>query len=145
MAYSGPMVAVIFIPVESDIIGCRTERCRIWSMGGLPVVSLPAEVDVNNAHLLRGALIHACREGGPVVVVDMTATTFIDARVIGVLASLRKRMHDAGGELRLVVRSAKLLRLLRVTHQDRLFRIFPNLDEAVTTDRPHQEPSARAA
>jgi anti-anti-sigma factor len=116
-------------------------------MGCLPVISLPTEVDAFNVHLLRDAVLEVCAESTSVVVVDMTATTFIDAAAIGVLLPLGKRLHDSGGELRLVVSGAQVQRLLvlEVIRMNRFSRTFPNLTEALATDRLHLTHYAEAA
>jgi anti-anti-sigma factor len=130
--------------VEIDVAAYQPEGCRIWSQGGLPVVSLPREVDIANAHLLRSALLEACT-GASVVVVDMTITTHFGATGIGVLAPIRKQLQDAGGELRLVIRNAQVLRILEVLKMDQMFGIFTNMPEALAIDRRDSLPYDQAA
>ena len=113
-------------------------------MGGLPIVSVPAEVDISNAHLLRSALLEVCT-GDSVVGVDMTATTFRDATGVGVLAPMTTRLQDTGGELRLVIGNANVWRVLEVLGLDRVFHIFTNLPEALASDRRDPLPYDQAA
>jgi anti-anti-sigma factor len=134
MKYSRPALAAVSVQVEIDIAVYRPEGCRIWSTGGLPVVSLPAEVDIANTDLLRSALLEVCT-GDSVVVVDMTITTLLTAAGVGILAPIGKRLQDAGGELRLVVGNARVQLVLELLKMDRLFRTFTNLPEALASDR----------
>jgi anti-anti-sigma factor len=141
MQYFRPALVAPFEPPE---VGIRPEGCRIWSMGHLPVVALPAEVDILNAHLLHAALLEACI-GAPVVVVDMTATTHIDASGFNVLVTFRNLLRRVDGELRLVIRSAHVRRVMGVIGLDQIFRIFTDLDEALPGDRSRALPYERAA
>ena len=102
---------------------------------GLPVVSAPDEIDVGNAAELRGALLAAAAEHQPVVVVDMADTEFLDSTGLNVLVRARKQADDDGAELRLVVRSAALHRVLNVTGVASMFRIYDNVEEALQAAR----------
>lgn len=144
MRYSQPTLAAVSVLVEIDVAAYRPEGCRIYSLGGLQVVSPPGEVDIANAHLLRSALLEACT-GASVVIVDMTMTTHFGAAGIGVLVSIGKQLQDAGGELRLVVRNAHVQRILEVVKIDQMFRIFMNLHEALAIDRRDPLPYGQAA
>ena len=55
------------------------------------------------------------------------------------LVRARKRAAAGGGELRLVIRDASLLRGFAVTGIDRMFPIFPSLAEALALG-PHAAP-----
>lgn len=144
MNYSRAPLTTVAARVEIGVPAYRPEGCRIWSIGNLPIVSLPAEIDIANAHLLRSALQKVCSEGS-VVVADMTITTLLTAAGIGVLAPIGKRMQDSGGELLLVVSNAKIRFILEVLKLDGLFRIFTTLSEALAADHRDSLPCDRAA
>jgi anti-anti-sigma factor len=124
---------------ENDVSAHIPQGCQVSSMGGLPIISLPAEVDVLNIHLLRDAVLEARAEGASVVVVDMTMTTYIGAAAIGVLLPLATRLHNSGGELRLVIGGAGMPQrlLIEVYQLNRFSRIFTNMTE-VLADALHQ-------
>ena len=130
----------------TDIVGAtyHPEGCRIWFTSGFPVVSVPAEVDLLNDHLLRSALLKVCT-GTAVVIVDMTSTSHFSAAAIGALVTNGKRLQDSGGELRLVVGSAHLQRVLKAVKVDQMFPISPTLAEALASDRRDPLPHAEAA
>jgi anti-anti-sigma regulatory factor len=48
-------------------------------VGGLPVITSPAEIDIANAGELRAALLAAAKRGDASVVVDMSGTAFCDS------------------------------------------------------------------
>ena len=62
------------------------------------VVRVAGEVDIVTAPLLQRHLDAAIATGRPVVV-DLSETTFLDARGVAALVSARKHMHRAGGRL----------------------------------------------
>jgi STAS domain-containing protein len=51
----------------------------VRQVGGLPVITSPAEIDIANAGELRGALLAAAKRGDASVVVDMSGTAFCDS------------------------------------------------------------------
>lgn len=106
------------------------QEFRVWSLGGLPVVSVPVEVDIGNAEGLDAALA-AAGAGHPTVVADMSGTEFCDSSGLRVLLSAASRARAGGGELRLVTEAVPVLRVLAVTGVDRLFPIFATLPEAL--------------
>jgi anti-sigma B factor antagonist len=122
----------------------RPAGCRIWYADGIPVVSVPAEVDINNVYLLRSALFETAT-GSSVVVVDMTTTTFIDATGINALVAISNRLQPVGGEIRLAIGTERLRDMLQLLGLDHLFRIFTNLNEALRGDWSDSVPYAEAA
>jgi anti-sigma B factor antagonist len=95
------------------------------------VVTLPAEIDMANADHVFADLQAALAPGVTTVVADMTATTFCDSRGIHALVMAHQRAAASGAELRLVVPSAYVLRVLALTGLDRWLAIYPGLQEAL--------------
>jgi anti-anti-sigma factor len=65
------------------------------------------------------------------VIADMTATTFWDCSGIRVLMHAHHQAAAHNAELRVVIRSARVLRILAMTQVDYLLLIHPGLDEAL--------------
>jgi len=108
---------------------------------GVPVVTLPAEVDVTSPDVLRAALLLAPRHGHATIVVDMTQTQLCDSSGLNMLVRAHKRAVAEGGELRLVIPDTSMLGgVLAVTGIDRLIPSFTSLDEALA-----ETPAARTA
>lgn len=106
---------------------------RVWSVGGVPVVTPPREVDVTNAERFGAALAGAGRNQ-PVLVVDMTSTEFCDSSGIGALAVAVGRARSAGGELRLVVGSPAVRKVLAMTGIDTICVLCDTVPEAIAAD-----------
>jgi anti-sigma B factor antagonist len=114
---------------------------RSWALGGLPIITTPAEIDLANAHELRRALIAAGGAEHATVVLDMTQTAVCDSNALNVLVRARRQAMAEGGEVRLVIREESLLRLFAVTGIDRMFPIFARLPEALAPG-PGSAPAA---
>jgi anti-sigma B factor antagonist len=104
----------------------------VATISGLPVVRGPAEIDITNAGQLRAALLAAEGQGHVTVVVDLSETAFCDTAALQVLVLAHRRADAEGGELRLVVRAATLLRLFSLTGVDHVIPSFATVDQAVS-------------
>jgi anti-sigma B factor antagonist len=113
---------------------------EVRSLGGLPVVTAPAEIDIRNASELRAALLSAAT-GNPTIVADLSDTEFCDSSGLSVLVMAMKRAQADGGEFRLVVRAPSVLRIFAVTGVDKVFRTFGSLPEAVAGQPPRFTPA----
>ena len=102
----------------------------VETIGDVPVVAAPEEIDITTAYGLRAALASAAR-GQATVVVDMTRTHACDTTGLHVLVRAHKRALAKGGELRLVISSPNIRALFASTGLDRVIRHFGSLDEAL--------------
>lgn len=96
----------------------------------MPIVTPPLEVDIGNAEAFGAALTAASRDH-TTVVVDMTSTEFCDSSGLSALAAALCRAQAAGGELRLVVGSPVVRKVLAVTGMDSVCVVFDQLPEAI--------------
>jgi anti-sigma B factor antagonist len=108
-------------------------------LGGLPVVTPPAEIDIGNAGRLREALVSASSVHATIIV-DMTATEFCDSSVLSALAMAVKRAWTGGGELRVVMGAPRARRIFKATGVNRVVRMFENPPEAVAARSPAPRP-----
>lgn len=109
---------------------------RAWKRGALTVVAAPREIDISNSRRLRDELLVAIMRG-TTVVVDMSRTAFCDSTALGVIAAASRELNASGGELRVVSTNRVTLCCMRATGDDRRFRVFPSLHEALSAgDRP---------
>jgi anti-sigma B factor antagonist len=105
---------------------------------GPAVVTLPAEIDMDNADRVGADLLAAFAPGVTAVVADMTATTFCDSRGVRALVLAHKHAGASGAELRLAGPAAGVLRVLAVLGLDGLLAIYPSLSAALPAERAAQ-------
>ncbi|MGA3147161.1 MAG: STAS domain-containing protein [Acidimicrobiales bacterium] len=98
---------------------------------GLLRVAVRGEVDVATAPTLREHLYDAVDRSSGVVVVDLSAVTFIDSTALGVLIGAQERSRDHGTQLRIILNEARIVKIFEITGLTELFSIFPTVAEAV--------------
>jgi anti-sigma B factor antagonist len=111
----------------------NTYELRHWDSGaGRPhVLSGSGEFDLQVAPELRSLLSRLIELGTIDLAVDLTAVTFIDSTVLGVLAGALKRVKGEGGSLVLVSTGGCVRRTIDIAGMDRIFTIHPTLVDAL--------------
>ena len=115
----------------------RDGRFPVELAGGVPVVAAPEEIDITNAPDLRAALLRAAAGGPGTLVADMTRTRFCDSSGLHTLLAAHKRARADGGELRLVIPDAAVLRVFALTGIDRMIPNFTSLHDALAHTSPN--------
>jgi len=105
-------------------------------VSGIPVVTTPAAIDISNVDELRVALLSATAAGYATIVADMSATGFCDSAAFRELERAHQRAVAEGGEIRLVISNAQLLRPFEVTGSRIPMRTFPALAAALADVPP---------
>jgi anti-sigma B factor antagonist len=98
---------------------------------GITVFVLEGRVDTQGATELDGALQAAVSEGKTKMVLDMAEVSYISSSGLRTLADVVTKNRAAGGDLKLVAVSRKVLRVLRIIGFDRFFSMYDTLEEAV--------------
>lgn len=107
------------------------------------VVTLPAEVDAGNSGLVRAALAGALASTPKVVIADGTETGFCDCSAIAALMVIHSQAAAAGAQLRVVVTSAAMRRVIDLVEADRVLLVYPSLEAAQADgSRPPSPPQA---
>jgi anti-sigma B factor antagonist len=94
------------------------------------IVAVTGEVDMNTAPAFEQKLLEAIQEGERVVVIDLTATTFIDSTFLSSLVGAERRLRDRDGSLVIVCADPTLRKIFTITGLDRLYTIVESVDEA---------------
>ena len=97
------------------------------------MVAAPGEVDLTNAEGLRDALLSSLNSGALGLVVDMTATTFIDSAGVTALVRASRRASATEATVRLAVTAAPVLRVLNLVGIDQLLDVHPSVSDAVAS------------
>jgi len=88
--------------------------------GQQAVVSLPEHIDVSNAGQIREALLAVINRGAQALIADMTATISCDQAGAAAVVRAHQRAFTSGTQLRLVVTSEIVRRVLSISGIDRL-------------------------
>ncbi len=98
----------------------------LW-IGHTAVVALPAEIDITIADQVREDLLSVVNQGAALLVADLANTTFCDSSGVSALVRAFRRAQADGGEMRLVVATPAVQRVLALTGVDRLIDIYASV------------------
>jgi anti-sigma B factor antagonist len=94
------------------------------------VLVLHGDLDLHVAPELQDRLTAEIEEGAKLIVLDLSAVTFIDSMALGVLLGAVNRLRPSGGRLRLVVPNPELRRIFEISLLDQVFTLYSTRDEA---------------
>lgn len=103
--------------------------------GDVSVVSVSGEADLASAPELRAALTAAIDGGARRLLVDLSATTFIDSTTLGVLLGAVKRLRPDGGELVVCCTDPNVRRVFEITLLDKIFAIADSVETGLSSLR----------
>ena len=95
------------------------------------MVAVRGEVDLHTAPDLADELSALIGRGAREIVVDLSASTFIDSTTLGVLLHALKRLESRRGRLVIVSNDRRILRTFEITGLDRRFRLEDSLADAL--------------
>lgn len=122
------------------------ERFPALWIGQVAVVTLPAEIDVTNADMIREDLLSVLNQGATLLVADLSKTTFCDSAGVSALVRTFRRASASAAGMRLVVGTPAVQRVLSITGVDRLLDVFPSVAASLAGfhDQGDQVPSESA-
>lgn len=100
------------------------------------MVSVQGDLDLSTAPRLKWMLVDALEQRGSRLVVDLSATTFMDSTALGVLVAIWRRLED-GERLTVVCTKPDVLKIFEYAGMDGAFAIFSTLDEALAHVHGH--------
>jgi anti-anti-sigma factor len=98
---------------------------------GAHLVTAAGELDLAAAPRVATVLSMAVHSPEPVVVLDLTSTTFIDSTALGAIMAASSEAEAAGKTLLVAVGDGPVRRLLEITNLTGRFRIHPDRDAAL--------------
>lgn len=102
----------------------------LW-IGQAAVVTLPAEIDMTNAEMVREELASVLDQGAAPLVADLSTTNFCDSAAVSALVRTFRRARASGRGMRLVVGTPAVQRVLSITGVDRLVATFPSVSASL--------------
>jgi anti-anti-sigma factor len=103
-----------------------------WS-GQTAIIRATGEIDLTVAECLRDALLSAFNAGATALVVDLTATTFLDSAGVTALVRAARRASASEAALRVAVTSPAVLRVLDLVGINQLVPVYPSVAEALAS------------
>jgi len=103
----------------------------LW-IGQVAVATLPAEIDVTNADMVREELLSVINQGALLLVADMSKTNFCDSAGVSALVRTFRRANASASAMRLVVSTPAVQRVLSITGVDRLVDVYPSVAASLT-------------
>lgn len=95
------------------------------------IVGVDGQLVVTNRQEFKQGILDAVEQGARVVIVDFSASGYIDSSGLGALVSLSRRLRDSGGDLRLVGLNEDLRTLFELTRLDALFPLYASRADAL--------------
>ena len=105
-------------------------------MGRQAVVALPEHIDVSNASQIREELLWVINRGAAALIEDMTGTLSCDHSGADAVMRAYQRALASGTQLRLVVTTSIVRRVLCINGLDRLIPVYPSLEAATAAETP---------
>ena len=91
------------------------------------VIALPAEIDVTNAAGILDLITAACAPGVPVVIADLTGTSFCDSAGLNHLIQASHKAAANGTELRLAIcPDGAVSRIIELTGISQHIPVYPS-------------------
>jgi anti-anti-sigma factor len=106
-----------------------------WA-GRQAVVTFPEHIDVSNVARLREQLLAVINRGAVVLIADMSGTASCDHAAVDAIARAYQRAAVSGTQLRLVVTTPVVRRVLSIEGLDRLISVYPTVEAAMAAGTP---------
>jgi anti-sigma B factor antagonist len=103
------------------------ERYPVLWIGQVAVVTLPPEIDVTNADMVREELLSVLNQGATLLIADLSKTSFCDSAGVSALVRVFRRAATSESAMRMVASTPAVQRVLSITGVDRLLETFPSV------------------
>jgi anti-sigma B factor antagonist len=100
------------------------------------VVAVSGEIDLFTAPEFKQRMSAPIDAGRSTLIVDLSATTFIDSSSLGVLIGAHRRLKLRGGSLVVVCENEAIAKTFKITGLDGVFTIAPSVEAALQGDSP---------
>lgn len=95
------------------------------------LIRIDGQLTVGNRQELKTAVQEALDRSGRKLLLDCTATGYIDSSGLGALVTIARRAREAGADMRLAGLNEDLRSLFELTKLDTLFEIYPDTEHAL--------------
>ena len=94
------------------------------------MVRLVGSADIDRIKALRLRLREATEEIPSLLVLDLSALTFVCSHGLGAFIEAYRRCHDRGGVVRVAAPTEPILEILETTRLTQIMPVFASVDQA---------------
>lgn len=102
-----------------------------YEFEGASVVEVAGELDALSAPELDTYMEVVVADQPAVVILDLSGVDFMDSSGLGMCIKTLKRVRDAGGEMYLVVTTARVMRVLEITGLNQSIKVATSVPAAL--------------
>lgn len=100
----------------------------------IKVIDVPSKLNIEKTSEFRNEIYNALEAGLKNIVIDFANCDFIDSAGLGVLVSSYKKAMGQEGNFKLAeIDNLKVLKIFELTRLDKVFDIYPTLEEAINS------------
>jgi len=103
------------------------------------IISADGGIDKQTSKKFVEQIFKLIENGMTKIIVDCQKLTYISSWGLGVLLRLHKRAKAAGGEVKIANVHSRIVALLNVTHLNKIFGIYPDVNRARLEFRPRDD------
>ena len=100
------------------------------------IISADGGIDKRTSKEFVDQILTLIEGGITKIIIDCKKLTYISSWGLGVLLRLHKRARTAGGEVKIANVHSRIVALLNVTHLNKIFGIYPDVNRARLEFRP---------
>ncbi|MDO8519946.1 MAG: STAS domain-containing protein [Deltaproteobacteria bacterium] len=102
-------------------------------MSDVIIIPLSGNLDVSAQSRLRDDLLKKAPLSSEKIVLDFSKVEFIDSACLGALVAVARKLRKNGGDVRIASPLEEVRSIFQITRLDKIFQIFANPEEAVTS------------
>jgi anti-sigma B factor antagonist len=102
---------------------------------GVRLLALDGGLDHTNADDFADRMDRVLEGGARHVVLDLSQCTYVSSWGLGALVRAHHRFHERDGRLAFADLQNAIATVLRISHLDRLFDLYPTVEEALSSFR----------
>ena len=103
------------------------------------IISADGGIDKQTSKEFVNQLLKLIESGVTKIIVDCQKLTYISSWGLGVLLRLHERAKTAGGEVKIANVHSRIVSVLNVTHLNKIFGIYPDVNRARLEFRPRDD------
>ncbi len=115
---------------------------RTTDAEGIRLLAMDGGLDHTNTDEFADRMDAVLAGGAKRVVLDLSALTFVSSWGLAALVRAHHRFHAQGGRLAFADLHSAVATVLRISHLDRLFDLYPTVEEAIESFGPGADADA---